>query len=132
MDYGIKVTQPGYDVSTATIDQTIVTSKYPNIQTYQVGTTSHTLGSTGEYFFIYYPGITYFSPVLVFAKNPNDSYWRYLPWIVDQSSGYLRYWYADSGGGTIWIVYGQIAGNPYNPVGETWQFKYYVTTNKIS
>jgi hypothetical protein len=131
MDYGIKITQPGYDVSTATDDETIVTSKLPNIQTYEVTTVSHTLGSSSEYFLVTY-SVSYNSTVLVFAKNPNDSYWHYLPWIVEQPSGYLRDWWADSGGGTTLIAYGQSAGSPYNPVGETWQFKIYVCANKIS
>lgn len=128
----MKISQTGADVKTADLHELVVTSKYPNPKTYIVGTYNYTFPSdlSSVNIFITH-NLGYISPCFVYYKKPAVSVWGGLPWVVEDSPGYLRYWFILIATTDLVIHYGESPGNPFNPTGESWSFKYYIMVDKF-
>jgi len=131
-DYGIKISQTGSDVKTANLHELVVTSQYPNPKTYLVGTYNYTFPSdlSSVNIFITH-NLGYITPCFVYYKEPGANVWGQLPWVEEDSPGYLRDWFILLITTDLVIHYGESAGNPYNPTGESWSFKYYIMVDKF-
>lgn len=132
-DYGFKISQTGADVKVADVHNLIVTSKYPNPKTYIVGTYGYTFTSDIDSVTILIThNLGYIPPSFVYFKEPGAAVWGQMPWIDEDAPGYMRFW-ADLVTPTeLVIFYREESGNPYNPTGESWNFKYYIMVDEFT
>lgn len=73
-NYGLKISQPGYDVKTCTDDQLVFSSKFNTLKEYVSGTINTTGGSNSPVLTTIYHGLGYAPAYLVFAYG-GDGYW---------------------------------------------------------
>lgn len=131
-DYGFKISQTGSDVKTADVHDLVVTSKHPNPKTYIVGTYSYTFpGDLSSVNILITHNLGYISPCFVYFKEPGVNVWGQMPWVDENAPGYVRDWFIIVTPTLLVIHYGEELGNPYNPTGENWNFKYYIMVDKF-
>lgn len=79
-DYGIKVSQPGYDVKTATDIQLVFSSKFDALPIALQGSANQTGNSPNTLTFTIAHGLSFTPFVIVFYKTSfYNSYWQWSP-----------------------------------------------------
>lgn len=93
LDYGLKVSKPGYDVKTATPAQLVFSSKYPTLRVHTKG--SGTITHTGGRTVTIVHGLGYVPMFMVHGNIYGGSNFYQLPY-VDSNNVSQAYCYADS------------------------------------
>lgn len=128
-DYGLKISRPGYDVSTATAKQLAMTSKHKTFKVAAAGTQNVSL-STGWYRnqATIAHGLGYVPAFVVYGKQSDESVYNHVPWTpaFADIGYYFLYAWADSTYLYLEAQYG--FGSPDN---LTYNFKYYIFDNQI-
>ena len=79
-NYGLKVSQAGYDVKTATPTQLVFSSAFSTFNIVAQGTLSHIVPASGDYSFVIAHGLSYIPYVLgYYTETAVPNYWRWCP-----------------------------------------------------
>lgn len=135
MDYGIKITKPGKDITSLLPQDYALWSKYRVMKTQLVGTAQYTFNSdTNSVDIDITHNLGERKVAWVSIDGPNTT-WKTAGWWayyydrdglnIDTA---LRWWTVHTYTNKISIHYreGATQGSGVNPTGEVWNFKYYI------
>jgi len=129
-NYGVRISQDGYDVKTCSDKETIITSKYANFKGSISGSGTKTVTEGAEATETIAHGLSYIPSVTMFVDVYDDGKYKPAPF-YDQGRLFEQYYYAYADSTNVYLVFfAQFF------TGGTWDYDYaykiYIDKGKLT